>query len=78
MPTPSRFPLQEQLAAEGGDSSAYAQSHIVQTSAPRELGSLRAADGQEGFDAHAAKQAIREGFEAAGPVSNGHADVKAA
>jgi len=32
----------------------YTSSTIVQTSAPRELGQLRAADGDEGFAAKAA------------------------
>lgn len=67
--------IKDQLANEQ-DHSAYSKSTIVQTSAPRELGSLREADGKEGFEK--AKQAAREGFEAAGITSNGHTDVKAA
>lgn len=69
------FWIKDQLASEQ-DHSAYAKSTIVQTSAPRELGSLREADGQEGFEK--AKQAAREGFEAAGVTSNGHTKVLAA
>jgi GDP-D-mannose 3',5'-epimerase len=38
----------------GTDSSVYASSTIVQTSAPKELGQLRQADGEEGFAAKAA------------------------
>ena len=38
-----------QLEAEDGDRSAYAKSTIVPASAPRELGTLRLADGKEGF-----------------------------
>jgi hypothetical protein len=38
-----------QLEAEDGDRSAYAKSTIVPASAPRELGTLRMADGKEGF-----------------------------
>lgn len=34
-----------------GDSSSYSKSTIVAASAPRELGTLRQADGDEGFDA---------------------------
>lgn len=37
-------------ATEQGERSAYAKSTIVAASAPRELGSLRQADGAEGFD----------------------------
>ena len=69
------FWIKDQLASEQ-DHSAYAKSTIVQTSAPRELGSLREADGKEGFEK--AKQAAREGFEAAGITSNGHTEVVAA
>ena len=57
----------EEEKRKGGDSSAYSHSTVVQTSSPRELGSLRGADGQEDFDAQAAKAAVKEGFEAAGP-----------
>ena len=42
-------PAQEAYA-KTGDPSAYAKSTIVATSAPRELGSLRQADGAEGFE----------------------------
>lgn len=38
----------------GTDASAYASSTIVQTSAPKELGTLRQADGDEGFASKAA------------------------
>ena len=34
----------------GKDQSSFAKSTIVAASAPRELGSLRQADGAEGFD----------------------------
>jgi hypothetical protein len=37
------------------DASVYSTSTIVKTSAPTELGALRKADGDEGFDAGAAK-----------------------
>ena len=67
--------IKEQLKNEQ-DHSAYSKSTIVQTSAPRELGSLREADGNEGFEK--AKQAAREGFEAAGITTNGKANVLAA
>lgn len=67
--------IKDQLTSEK-DHSAYSKSTIVQTSAPRELGSLREADGKEGFDK--AKQAAREGFEAAGVTVNGHTNVQAA
>ena len=53
----------QEAEARGYSYNDYAKSTIVQTSAPVELGSLRKADGQEGFDK--AKQAAREGFEAA-------------
>ncbi len=33
------------------DTAAYSQSMIVKTSAPTELGTLRKADGDEGFKA---------------------------
>lgn len=67
--------IKDQLTSEK-DHSAYSKSTIVQTSAPRELGSLREADGKEGFEK--AKQAAREGFEAAGFTVNGHTNVQAA
>lgn len=38
----------------GTDASVYASSTIVQTSAPKELGTLRQADGDEGFASKAA------------------------
>lgn len=44
------FWIKSQLEAEGGDITKYATSTIVQTSAPKDLGTLRAADGAEGFD----------------------------
>jgi len=69
------FWIKEQLTSEQ-DHSSYSKSTIVQTSAPRELGSLREADGAEGFEK--AKQAAREGFEAAGVTTNGHSNVVAA
>lgn len=43
--------IEEEAKASGsGDLSKYAHSTIVQTCAPIELGSLRKADGQEGFE----------------------------
>ncbi len=45
--------LDPQVEAElkaGKDQSSFAKSTIVAASAPRELGSLRQADGAEGFD----------------------------
>ena len=42
--------LAQEAYAKTGDPSAYAKSTIVATSAPRELGSLRQADGAEGFE----------------------------
>jgi len=42
--------VEEDFKKTGKDSSAYAKSTIVAASAPRELGSLRLADGAEGFD----------------------------
>ena len=56
--------IKQQVAEEGGDSSLYSSSNVVKTSAPRELGSV----GPEA----AAKHAVREGFEAAMPASNGN------
>ena len=38
------------------DHSVYSSSTIVQTSAPKELGTLREADGAEGFGAKLAKK----------------------
>ena len=65
------FWIKEQLASEQ-DHSSYSKSTIVQTSAPRELGSLREADGAEGFE-----KAKQIGFEAAGVTANGHSNVMA-
>jgi GDP-D-mannose 3',5'-epimerase len=45
------FWIKSQVEAEGGDASKYASSTIVQTSKPQDLGTLRKADGQEGFEA---------------------------
>merc|ERR1712054_329068 len=39
--------IKEQVEKEGGDSSKFSSSEIVATSAPKELGTLRAADGKE-------------------------------
>lgn len=48
------FWIKEQLENEakekGIDTSKYASSTIVKTSMPTELGALRKADGEEGFD----------------------------
>jgi len=41
------FWIKSQLQKEGGDISKYSSSHIVQTSAPKDLGSLRADDASE-------------------------------
>ena len=41
------FWIKDQLTKEGGDISKYASSHIVQTSAPKDLGTLRADDASE-------------------------------
>jgi hypothetical protein len=41
--------LEEEAAKSGGDLTAYASSTVVSTSAPKELGTLRQADGSEGF-----------------------------
>ena len=42
------FWIKEQLEKEGGDAKgAYAKSLIVGTSAPKELGHLRASDAEE-------------------------------
>lgn len=44
------FWIKGQIAAEKDvDVSAYAKSMVVQTSAPKALGTLRQADGKEGF-----------------------------
>ena len=67
--------IREQLTNEQ-DHSAFSKSTIVQTTAPRELGSLREADGSESFGK--AKQAVREGFETAGVTRHGHAQAAAA
>jgi hypothetical protein len=39
--------IKKQVEAEGGDTSKYAKSQVVSTSAPKALGELRAADGKE-------------------------------
>lgn len=39
--------IKKQMEAEGGDVSKYATSKVVPASAPKALGELRAADGQE-------------------------------
>ena len=43
------FWIKGQLGEEGGDASKYASSTIVGVTAPVDLGTLRAADGKEGF-----------------------------
>jgi hypothetical protein len=43
--------------AQEVDHSVYTSSTIVQTSAPREMGQLREADGAEGFGAKVAAKA---------------------
>uniref|UniRef100_A0A061R0R6 GDP-D-mannose 3', 5'-epimerase n=1 Tax=Tetraselmis sp. GSL018 TaxID=582737 RepID=A0A061R0R6_9CHLO len=42
--------IKKQIEAEGGDASKYASSTICSTMAPKELGTLRAADGDEKYD----------------------------
>lgn len=53
--------FQEELEAEAGqkgkDLSSYAKSMVVGTCAPKALGTLRQADGAEGFDATAEQAA---------------------
>lgn len=44
-------------AAKGGSADKYAKSTVVTTMAPTELGTLREADGKEGFDASGAATA---------------------
>lgn len=44
------FWIKSQLEKDAGDHAKYSSSTIVSTSAPMELGQLRKADGQEGFD----------------------------
>jgi len=41
--------IKSQLEAEGGDKAQYASSTICSTMAPKELGTLRAADGAEAY-----------------------------
>jgi len=43
------FWIKDQVAQESGDTSSLSSSTIVATSAPKELGTLRQADGKEGF-----------------------------
>ena len=69
------FWIKDQLANEQ-DHSTYAKSAIVQTSVPQELGSLREADGKDGF--WKAKPVAKDGFAAAGAIANGHTEVHAA
>lgn len=45
--------LAKEAAAGAVDTAAYASSQVVGTTAPRELGALRAADGKEGYEAKA-------------------------
>lgn len=43
--------IEEEVKTRGADAAAaYAHSTVVKTGAPTELGSLRKADGDEGFD----------------------------
>lgn len=47
-----RGQIQSEIKQRGADAaSAYAHSTVVKTGAPTELGTLRKADGEEGFDA---------------------------
>ena len=41
--------LEEETAAGGKDMSDYSRSMVVETQAPKELGTLRGADGAEGL-----------------------------
>lgn len=50
--------LQETAVSGSKDLSAYAQSMVVGTTAPRELGSLRQADGKEGYEAVVREPAV--------------------
>ncbi|CAL5225269.1 g8064 [Coccomyxa viridis] len=61
----------EEEAKAGSDAAQYMSSTIVQTSAPRELGQLRAADGDEGFAAKAAAKVKAAASAAANGLSNG-------
>eukprot|EP01026_Neomeris_dumetosa_P000605 TRINITY_DN10151_c0_g2_i2.p1 TRINITY_DN10151_c0_g2~~TRINITY_DN10151_c0_g2_i2.p1 ORF type:complete len:286 (+),score=46.76 TRINITY_DN10151_c0_g2_i2:218-1075(+) len=45
--------LTEEMGSSGGDVSQYASSMVVQTSAPKELGTLRQSDGSEGLTSKA-------------------------
>lgn len=45
--------LEKEAKEKGVNLADYAKSMVVQTSAPKALGTLRAADGKEGFDAGA-------------------------
>jgi GDP-D-mannose 3',5'-epimerase len=50
--------IEAEVAARGADATAaYATSTVVKTGAPTELGTLRKADGDEGFDAAAKAEA---------------------
>lgn len=49
--------IKGQLAKDEGSHDKYASSTIVACSAPIELGKLRAADGDEGFEAGSAATA---------------------
>ena len=53
--------LAKEDAAGGADRAAYASSHVVGTTAPRELGTLRAGDGKEGYEVKAAGGAAGPG-----------------
>jgi len=45
--------IEQEVEQRGADAAAaYAHSTVVKTGAPTELGSLRKADGDEGFDKH--------------------------
>jgi GDP-D-mannose 3',5'-epimerase len=41
--------LEREAREQGADISQYSRSMVVTTQAPKELGTLRAADGQEGY-----------------------------
>lgn len=41
--------VEEELKASGSDGSKFTRSTIVSPTVPKELGSLRGADGEEGF-----------------------------
>ncbi len=45
--------IELEMAEKGKDLASYSKSMVVGTCAPKALGTLRQADGKEGFDASA-------------------------